>query len=67
MKKIVVSIVAFVVALPFLTLMANLVCFAFVGQVFLPEGNGDMNAARGAVAWVSVAGAVAIIGIGLSV
>ena len=67
MKNIIVPVIAFFVALPFITLMANLVCFAFVGQGFLPEGNDTMNAARGIVGWASAAGAVAILGIGLGV
>ena len=67
MKKTSIFIAAFILALPFIALMANLVCFAFVGQGFLPEGNDTMNAARGIVGWASAAGAVAILGIGLGV
>ena len=63
-KQSKLTILAFIVGLPSIVMIANLVMFAFVGQGFLPEGNPDMNAARGAVTWFSVMGAVVLAGIG---
>ena len=60
------SILAFIVGLPALVMLANLVMFAFVGQGFLPEGNPDMNAARGAVTWFSATGAVMVAMMGMT-
>jgi hypothetical protein len=44
---------AVIAGLPALLMVANLTMFAFVGYGFLPEGNGDMNAARGVITWLS--------------
>ena len=63
-KQSKLTILAFIVGLPSIVMIANLVMFAFVGQGFLPEGNPYMNAARWAVTLVSVMGAVACAGIG---
>jgi hypothetical protein len=46
-------VAAAIALLPALLLFLNLTIFAFFGTNFLPEGNSDMNSARGAVAWLS--------------
>ena len=52
------AIATLLAGLPALLMMANLTMFAFIGHGFLPEGNSDMNAARGAITWLSSTAAV---------
>ena len=59
--KTLFKIAAFVVAIPAVVLMANLIVYAFVGYGFLPEGQGEMNAARGVIIWLSTVGAVVLL------
>jgi hypothetical protein len=51
---------AVITAIPALLMMANLTMFAFIGYGFLPEGNSDMNAARGVITWLSSMAAIVL-------
>ena len=66
MTRIVFFVLAFVVAIPALVILANVTQYAFIGHGFLPTGEGDMNAARGTVAWLSCVGSVVLAGMGAS-
>ena len=61
--KTLFKIAAFVVAIPAIVLLINLVMYSFVGYGFLPETHDDqIGAARIGVVWLSAVMAVMLVG-----
>ncbi len=61
MTKTILFTLAFIVGLPALIIIANVTMYALTGQTILPTAVDYMNAARGAVAWLSFLGGMLLV------